>query len=197
MSYPNTPVLDLQVTDTAADSPLDYSSRVNDDQQLSSSLAAIDTFAGNVTGSMGFTMFMLSGSVSDMLGDSGIIGSEYNRLCDRVIQEVIAWATTSGSGGVTTIDVLVQQGSVQPANFSTIYLGNNVYRPAVSSSLGNFGMSKTGASNFVSGSNMVWKKGSLLQAKLLTVAGAAGVSGQKNLTVQIFWKPSGSYGAGA
>jgi hypothetical protein len=160
---------------------------------ISGAFEAIDQFVGQVTGSAYFTAFILNtGSAADLQTSvgAGFVGAEYNRSQDRIITEVVAWAQNSGSGGVSTVDVLVQQGQVFPANFGSIFT-NNALRPAVSSSLGNFGISKS--STFVSGSNMVWKAGTLLQAKLLTAAVGTGVNAQNGLTVQVYWKPSSSW----
>lgn len=197
MAYPNTVVLQLPVPDTAG-VPTDYQDRLGNDQALSASHVVIDQFAAGMTGSACYTIWAIAtGSATDFQGLGGlnnILGLEFNRSQDRVIQEVVAYHIASGSGGVTTVDVLVQQGATQPANFSTVFKSaNNADKLALSSSAGNFGIARQAA--FVSGSNMVWPKGTLLQAKILTTAGGTGLNAETGLTVQIFWKPSGSYGA--
>lgn len=200
MSYPNTPVLGLQVPDTAGDG-LGYGDRLGDDQQLSSSLTAIDTFAGNMTGSACFTMFCpASGSVMDLSpggtdAAAGVLGVEYNRSCDRVIQEVVAFVAASGSNpaAVARVDVGIQQGTTFPANFGSIFT-NAVFKPVISGSTGAYTPAK--ASTFVSGTNTVWRAGTLLKANVDLASGiAAGLGAMRGLTVQVFWKPTGSYGA--
>lgn len=158
-------------------------------EELDNNLEKINEFAADLTGSM-VTRFSVSGAIVDRLSDAGFIGASFTNT-DRVITEVIAYAGTSGSGGVTRIDVQIQQGSVQPANFSSIF-SNNAYKPALSSSIGN--LIPVSGSTFVSGSNMLWRARSMLKVIADTAAGATGLSGQDNVTVEVFWKPSGSYG---
>lgn len=189
------PVLGIPRADLTDRDVRSYGAELDLETSININRLNTDQFAAFATGSM-YSLFQISGSTSDNLGDAGGLGAEYNRACDRVIQEVVAFAATSGSGGVSTIDVLVQQGV--GGNFSSIFgpLGgptNNAMRVALSSSAGNYGLAKSGQSNMVSGSNMVWPKGTLLKCQLVTAAGAAGVSGQKGLIVQVFWSPSGSY----
>ena len=142
-----------------------YHERAAFDAAGDSTLGKIDAFAGKVTGSFQ-THFAAPGSGSNatVLLNSilplGYLGSAFSPI-DRVITEVLAWAATSGSGGVTRVDVQVQQGSTQPANFSSIF-SNNAYKPALSSSLGNF--YRVSATTFVSGTNMVWAASSSLIA---------------------------------
>jgi len=163
------------------------------ESQLNSHRDKIDLWAGFTTASF-YSLFQVSGSTSDNLGDAGGVGAEFNPTCDRVIQEVVAFAATSGSGGVTTIDCLVQQGV--GGNFSSIFgpLGgpsNAAMRVALSSSLGNYGIATS--HGFVSGTNMVWPRGTILKTQLTTAAGAAGPNGQKGLIIQVRWTPSGSF----
>lgn len=189
------PVLGLQRAEVASFDLRQYTVEVDLENVLNGNRTTLDQFAAYTTSSL-YSLFQISGSTSDNLGDAGGLGAEYNRSQDRVIQEVIAFAATSGSGGVSTIDVQVQQGP--GGNFASIFgpLGgppNNAMRVALSASLGNYGIARSGQSNMVSGSNMLWPRGTLLKCQLTTAAGAAGVSGQKGLIVQVFWTPSGSY----
>jgi len=189
----SSPVLGLTRVDLG-EGPWTYQKAVDVENALNRERDLIDAMTGFLTASC-YTMFQISGSAADNLGDAGGLGAEYNRVTDRVIQEVVAFAATSGSGGVSTIDIQIQQGP--GGNFSSIFgpggSSNNVFKSALSSSLGNYGISKVSNLNFVSGSNMVWPKGTLLRAVLTTAAGTSGVGGQKGLIVQVFWSPSGSF----
>ena len=207
MSYPKTPVIGLQTPDNAGIPGArggDYADIVTNDQTLSSSLSNLDAFAGLMSASCYSIFGPSSGSLADLLagGNNDGFGAEFTRT-DRVIQEVVAWVANTGSGGVTTVDVLIQQGAVQPANFASIFQ-TNATRPCISGGLGGTqaaltigpsGSSKT----FVSGSTMLWPAGTLMQVKMTTAAGASGASLSKasGLTVQVFWKPSASFYAGA
>ena len=157
--------------------------------KIDNGFEAVNEFAGLVTGSFSLT-FKTSGSSAGLLGqNAGVIGAAYTRE-DNVIREVVAWAASSGSGGVTRIDVDIQQGVA--GNFSSIF-SNSAFKPAVSSSLGNYGIARS--ASFVSGSDMVWRAGTLIRAQLETAAGVEAASAQSGLTVQVFYTPSGSYGA--
>lgn len=184
----NTPVIDLELEDTITNPP-HYTVNLERDRVDTANGSKIDTWAGHVSASFS-TILEQSGSASDLLGNGAYIGAAYTPV-DRVIKEIVCWAHTSGSAGVSRIDVKVQQGPA--GNFSTIF-SNNAFKPALSSSLGNFGLAKS--STFVSGSNMVWPAGTLIQAIFDTAAGTAGLNGQKNVTVDIRWVPSASFGSG-
>lgn len=197
MPYPNTTTLQLQVPDRAAVPSNDYAGEVGLDQALSSSLVLVDEAVARHTGSCVTTFMPTTGSVLDLIGGtdmgSGIMGVEYNRGCDRVILEVIGLAHASGSNpaGKAEVDIEVQQGVVQPANFSSIFT-NVAFKLAHS---GSHGLGPSRASTFVSGSNMVWRAGSCLRAVIDATSGlGAGLSAMRGLTVQVFWKPSGSLG---
>lgn len=194
MSYPNTSVLQLPVPDTAAEQPMSYQGRLANDQALSGALVNLDDNAARVSGSF-YSLFSMSGAVIDVMGSdggAGVLGVEYTRT-PRIIQEVVAWAAASGSGVlVTRLDVQVQQGPA-PANFSSIY-SNNAFKPAISSSLGNYGVSRT--ATFVSGAGaMPWPANTLLKVSVDAAHAGAGLNAQRHITCQVFWKPSGSYGA--
>ena len=158
MSYPNTTNLALQVPDRASAAKNNFLDQVTLDQQLSASLSILDA----------------------AVGAAGVIGSAFNDGANRSISRVVAWAQQSGSGGVSRVDV--QFGLT---TFASIF-SNNTFKPAVSSSLGDFGqVSKTA---FVSGSAQVWPAGTTLKAILDTVAGDATTGAQKGLVVQVIWK---------
>jgi hypothetical protein len=154
-----------------------------------------------MTGSACFTIFApITGSVMDISPGgtdqgAGILGMEYNRVGNRVLLEAVAYVSATGSNpnGVARVDIQVQQGPVQPANFSTVFLGNAT-KLAVSGSSGLSPIKASGAS-FVSGTNTIWPAGTLLLAKVDLASGIqAGLGAMRGLVVQLFWKPTGSYG---
>lgn len=184
-----TPVIGLEPLNSAGVPP--HPTRDLEEDRVSNvNCDIVDAFVGHVSASLSSLLCMSSGSASDNLDDGGVIGAAYTPT-NRIIREIVCWAHKSGSGGVSRIDVDIQQGV--GGNFSSIFT-NNAFKPALSSSLGNFGLAR--ASTFVSGSNMVWPAGTLIRANLETAAGAAGLSGQKGVTVDVRWVPSGSYGTG-
>ena len=189
MPYPNTKVLQLGVPDTFSVQTNDKTSELANDQLVVTAHTTLDAFAGFTTASCCYSMFVVpTGSYGYLnspgyIGHQGVFGAEYARQ-DRTFVEAVAWAAASGSGGVSTIDV--QVGLV---NFQSVF-ASTASMLAVSASLGNYGLSKSSA--WVSGSNTRWPAGMLMRAQLLTAVTAAGPSDQEVLTVQIFWKPSGS-----
>lgn len=156
-------------------------------QAITADLAAIDAFAAHVTASF-VTTFHYSGSAADLL--TGDFGSAHYATADRIVTNVVCWAATSGSGGVTTIDVQKQLGA--GLGFASLFSGSAVARPALSASVGNYGIVST--TSFVSGTSPIWSAGTLMRSVVLSAAGGTGLNGQKGLTVQVFWAPSGSYG---
>lgn len=176
---PGSPILDLEPVDTATPNGPRYSERVEQDGINNTNLDTIDAFAGWVTASFS-TVLRTSGTVSEQLASD--IGSAYATY-NRVITGVKAWHARSGSGGVTTVNVLRQEDGVGGALVS-IY-SNAAFYPAVSQSLGNYGIASGGT---ISGS--LWKAGTVIVARP-TTAGAT----SQDLHVQILWRPSGSYGA--
>ncbi len=188
----NSPVLGLPRLEVASFDLRQYSVEVDLENALNQARQNIDQMVGLLTGTC-YTDFHVSSSFDGLAGGADV-GSAYTRQ-DRVIQEVVAWAGASGSGGVTTIDVQVQG----PAgNFCSIFgpLGaasNAAMRPALSSSLGNYGIARSGQTLMVSGSNMVWKAGTLMKCLFTTAAGAVDGSAQKNIDVYVHWSPSGSF----
>ena len=161
----------------------------------------IDSWVGKASASFVSTFFGTSGSVLDMSiagtdQGAGVMGMAYNKLQDRVITDVVGFTAASGSAptGVVRVDVQVQQGAAQPANYSTIFLSNPV-KLAVSGSAAN-GPVSVGSTTFVSGSNMVWPKGTCLKVGADQTANVqAGLSAMRGLTVQVCWRQSGSYGS--
>ena len=148
---------------------------------LSPVLPAYDAFVGAVTGSSETIFRLQSDSYSNATRDIGADKPGYA----RVITGVSCFAELSGSGGVTTVDVLMQDaGGV----FNSIFSGSNTQRPAVSASIGNYVVvSKT---SFLTSS---WPAGQILRANLLNAAGDATTGAQKGLSCIVYWRPSGSF----
>mgnify|MGYP001567576845 CR=1 FL=1 len=177
MSYPNTTVLQLPVPDKASTPVNSFVDRVADDQLLSSSLVAIDQFASAVTGSMSSVVFV-SGNLAPF--KTQVVYAEIANT-PRVISQVVAFAQNSGSGGVTSVDVEL---SSSAAGFQTIF-ANAAARAKVSSSLGNYGIARSAAPVTAS-----WNAGALMRVVLYS-----DTIDQASLSVNVMWKPSGSYGA--
>lgn len=171
-------VLNLETANSAG-GPVAYPERLEDDRVENSNRDKLDAWAGVVSGSF-CTRFFVSGTVTANQGMD--IGCEYAQV-DRVITEVVAYAPVSGSGGVTRINVLRQQDGPGQA-FVSIY-SNDAFKPALSASLGNYGIARGGE---ISGS--VWAAGTLLKATFDTAATL-----QRDVTVCVMWKPRFSYGA--
>lgn len=181
-----TPVLNLTLPDNYTYPP-HPTVRLQNDQDVSSSLNKVDSFVGHVTASH-FETFFVSGAIAGQLGSgtgsSGPgAGKFYGPLVyaptDRIITEVVAFQRMSGSGGVTRVNVLT--GS-KNNTFVSVF-SNNALKPAVSAANGDFSVSST--KTFV---NTTWPKGYLLGVALDTVCDGPAA----DLTVHVFWKPSGS-----
>lgn len=183
----NTPVLNLETADTTS-APPHYTVRVEDDRIENANKDKVDAFCGHVSASFCET-FYVSGSIAGHLGSGSgslVAGSEfYGGLRyaprSRIITEIIAYQRMSGSNGVTVVNALT--GSKNNV-FGSIF-SNLVFKPTLSASAGDFtvGSTKTFSDNR-------WPAGKMLGVALdsVTAAGA-------DLTVQVFWKPSASYGA--
>lgn len=173
----NTPTLNIEHVDVTSNPP-HFTKDLETERVLNALVDDSDTWAGKVTSSF-YSSVIVTGSAEVNLGT---IGSWYTPV-DRVIKEVVAWAAFSGSGGVTRVDCAVQG----PAgNFVSVF-SDNALKPAVSASLGDFGIAKS--STFISGSNMRWAAGKLMRVSLDTAATTL----QRQLTVQVSWYPSGSW----
>lgn len=164
---------------------------------ISGALEQIDQFAGTMTGSAFYSTFCpVTGSVIDMSpGGShqaaGVMGLEYNRQSDRVVTEVVLMAAASGSNpaGVVRVDVQIQN-AANDSRYSSIF-SNNAFKPAFSGSTG-FGLAL--ASTFVSGSNQVWKKGTVMKVIADLQGGIqTGLGAMSGLQAMVYWKPSASY----
>lgn len=177
MSYTPTNVLQLQVPDEASAPRNSYPDQLSNDQQLSSSLVALDQFAASVTGSMSSVVFV-SGNLAPF--KTQVVYAEIANT-PRVISHVVAFAQNSGSGGVTSVDVEL---SSSAAGFQTIF-ANDAARAKVSSSLGNYGIARSAAPVTAS-----WNAGALMRVVLYS-----DTVDQASLSVNVMWKPSGSYGA--
>lgn len=170
--------LNLEPANSAGE-PYTYPNRVEDDRIENANATSVDAFAGKLTSSFCSTFFVSGTSTANLGMD---IGAEYSPI-NKVITEVLAFCPVSGSGGVTTIDVQRQQDGVGTA-FVSIF-SNAAFRPALSSSLGNYGIAR---SSTISGT--LWPAGTILKASFTTAATL-----QRDVTVVVTWKPSASYGA--
>ena len=183
MSNQNTPVLQLQVPDTAG-VPLDYGDRLGNDQSLSSSLNGLDAFVGLLTGSLKHHAAM-SGNIATMVGQP--LGVFYVRS-PITLTEMVAWASTSGSGGVTSLDVQLSS-SLTGGTFQSVF-ANAANRANVSASFGNYGLAST--KTFQTSSIPA---GVLLRLQVISAAGdATAPNAQNNVTADLFYKPTFTYG---
>lgn len=177
---PGSPVLDLEPVDVATQG-LAYTERLDLDNTINGNFDAVDAFSGQLTASYS-TTFKTSGVMSTLLtSDIGSAYADYN----RVIVGVKAWAANSGSGGVTRINVLRQQDGVGGALVS-IY-SNNAFKCALS------GGSAHASYKVFSGGTMsgtLWPAGTVLVVRPETAADL-----MSDVTVQVNWKPSGTYGS--
>ena len=190
----NSPVLGLPRVEIATNDVRQYNVEVDMENAINQGRQNVDQMAGLLTSSC-YSNFTVSSSFDGLAGGSDV-WAEFTRT-DRILQEVVCWAAASGSGGVTTVDIQVQ-GTPGAAAFTSIFgpLGgpaNSAMKPALSASLGNYGLARSGQTLMTSGSNTVWKAGSLMKCVFSTAAGAVGGSAQKNIVVQVFWSPSGSF----
>ena len=192
---PFTPTLGLVRLDIVDDIG-SKTGQLNIEGGLTADRVALDKFAAQTSASF-YTLFHLSGSASDNMGDDRVIGSAFNPMCNRIIQEVVAWAEKSGSGGVTQIDAQLQING-QNDTWQSIFGApggspNPACQLALSSSLGNYGMASSTWTKMTGSHNTVWGAGSMLRCVMSSSAGAAGVSGQKGVTVMVRWANSGSF----
>ena len=179
----NSPVLNLEQLDVETRPP-HYNERVEEDRIVNDSRDKVDAWAGHVTASFCSTFAINSGTADTRLAVDDVIGMEYVRS-DRVIVGCTAFASMSGSGGVTTVDIQVSSSADgADAAWNSIWT-NDAHRPAVSASLGDYGLASS-ASPVRSGT---LRAGNKVRCRLLSAATTL----QKNLTVQLWWKPSASY----
>lgn len=132
--------------------------------------------------------FPLSGAISDNVA-LNMGGPRYNDGCDKIITAVTFQVTNSGSGGVSRVDIRKGAAGAAMGTDKSIF-SHQEFRPAVSSSAGNYAVNRT--TTFVEASAS-WSRGQQLEVVVLAAAGAAGLSGQTNPVVSVWWKPSGSY----
>ncbi len=140
----------------------------------------------SLTGSM-CTRFVMSGAVGDNIGL--FLGApDYNDGCDRIITAVTVQCVKSGSGGVTRLDV--RKGVPGPMLTDKSIFAHQEFRPALSSSAGDFGLGRT---TTVVAASASWARGQQVAVHVLAAAGASGLDGQTGLCATVWWKPSGSY----
>lgn len=182
-----TPILQLNSIDLSdpAYDPRSYPARVDFDAALDTSLAAVDTFAGRLTASF-CTRFYLTASLPEAITVAPPIGVDY-ASGPRILQEVVAFAFRSGSGaGVTVFDVKMTDGA---GTFNSVF-SNLAFRPALSNSLGDYGVARANVFRTAS-----WDPGRIIRLDVLGTTGGTGLGAQAGVNVLVFWKPSGSYGA--
>jgi hypothetical protein len=192
---PFTPTLGLVRLDIVDDIGT-KAGQLNIEGGLTADRNALDHFAAQTSASF-YTLFHLSGAASDNMGDDRVIGSAFNPLNNRIIQEVLAWAEKSGSGGVTQIDLQRQVGGQSDVWASILGAPGGSPNPAcqlaLSSSLGNYGVASATWTKMTASHNAVWGAGTMVRAVMSSSAGAAGVSGQKGVTVMVRWANSGAF----
>jgi len=128
--------------------------------------------------------FSISGSVTDNVG-LYLDGARYNDGCTRTITGVTIQCVNSGSGGVTRVDV--RKSVPGPMLTDKSIFSHQEFRPALSSSAGDFGVGRT---TTVIAASASWARGEQVAVSVLASAGAAGYSAQTGLTVRIWWKPA-------
>lgn len=169
-------VINLESQNTAA-TPMSYDNRLEEDRVDNANADKVGAYIGNTTASFS-TRFFVSGTVSNNL--TTVLAS-YSPI-NRILTEVVAFSAQSGSGGVTRFDVQRQEDGVGGA-FRTVF-SNNVYKPILSASAGTFTPVST---KTFSGS--LWPAGTLLKVLLDSAAVL-----QSDVTLEVFWRPSASYG---
>lgn len=188
----NSHVLALSASDLAG-LPTHYTARLDDDNRENYNRDAIDAFAGHLTASF-CEVFHVSGALANHLGQGSVHGGEYygglryNASGPRHIVKVLAFTSMTGSGGVTTVDV--QKGTGRPTSNESLF-SDLVFKVNLSASDGN---SAAESSTFAA-SSQSWAAGEFLGVCLDEVAAGSGVNEPQDLVVQVYWKPSASYGS--
>lgn len=177
----NSPILGLEDQNYQGVVPGGYPERVEIDRVANQNKTSIDRLVGQVTSSFS-TNVNVSGNIADHIGQP--LAAAFTRA-PRIITQVVAFASTSGSGGVTELDVQI---SASNGGFISIF-GNAAQRANISSSLGDYGLARSAVTG------ALWPANARMRVVAISAAGAAGVaaSAQNNVTVEVFWKPSGSY----
>lgn len=194
----NTPILGLERPDLTV-YPLDsYPAKVEAERILSGSVDKLDSWAGMVSSSFVETFFVSSSLANGHVGTAtgsiplsspGFYGGLRYAPTDRIITNVVAWQRMSGSGGITTVNVLTGS-SAGNLTFGSIF-PNDAAKANVSAALGDFKVVSTNQFG-----SREWLAGRLLGIQLDAVTGGT-LAVNHDLTVQVFWKPSASYAAGA
>lgn len=179
----NTFTLNLENQDTATTSP-QYDNRLEEDRLTNANASKIDAWVGKATGSFQ-TMFYVSGALSTLLGNAQPYGGIAVAEEDRVITQVSLVMAVTGTAGVTTFDVLLQENI---GNTPTTIFRTDAVRPHRSASqdatnLWDVSYSRT----FLTSS---WGKGKALIAHVKEAGTAASTA-----ALIIHWKPSASYGS--
>jgi len=177
----NSPILDMETANYAA-TQKGYAERVEDDRIENANRDKIDVWAGQVTGSFS-TVFYVSGTISERLGNSEPYGGMAVAQENRVITEVSLVMSVTGTSGVNTFDVLRQE--TAGAAPVTIFLTDDV-RPYITSSADATNLYDVASATNISGS--AWDKGRVLMVNIKEAATAA-----SDASVVVHWKPSASY----
>jgi hypothetical protein len=171
-------VLGLSSVDFGHNGALSYPDRVDEQNILNADMQAVDAFAGQVTGSFA-SSFFVHGNLTSGSFAGEVVHAEYAPVA-RVIKEVVAFARDNGDALVTSVDVQLSSS----AGWASIY-SNASFRPNVSASIGAGGIARSSAQ-----STSAWNAGQVMRVVLQSVA-----TDQKDLSVNVIWKPSGSYSA--
>jgi hypothetical protein len=175
----SSPVLGLASASWAAVVPGGYAERLDLENTVTGNAAKVDAWAGTVTGSMFLDVF-ISGALDSKEGQ--VVKMMYTPI-PLVLKELVAVAAHSGAAGVTSVDI--QKQDTVGGAFGSVFL-NAAAMAKVSSSLGDFSIGK--ANSFKSNSGSLGA-GMILKVVLNTVA-----QNQQDLSIQLFFAPSASYG---
>lgn len=179
----NTPILNLEEVNSAG-VPAHYTRDLEDDRVENGNIDKIDDWAGSVSGAFCETFFV-SGALASHVGEP-YGGIRFNSGGPKTIVRVNAIQANSGSGGVTRVDVRKAPNGSFPAVSYSLF-SNNVFKAILSASAGRYTAAQT--TTFAAGSSS-WDPG-----QTLTVWPDSVTDGpSSDLTVQVWWRPSASYG---
>lgn len=168
-------VLGLETQNYAAVIPGGFPERVESDRIVNTNDGKIDAALGILTSSFCSTFFV-SGAISECIMKT--VGADISNL-SRTFRHYKVMSATSGSGGVTTLDVQLSSSAGWTSIFS-----NDRLRPHLSSS--DQVMINSG-STF---STATWSADQALRVTVKEAAGSSGANGQVGVTLVLFWKPA-------
>jgi hypothetical protein len=160
----------------------DYHDQLEVDRVSNANKDKVDLFVGQLSASFS-TKFYASGTLSTRLAPDDFYGGQAYARHDRIIEEVVITSPIIGSSGVTTIDIERQEDGVAGA-FVSIF-ADLVFKPILSQSVG---ADVPQSTTTISGT--LWPAGTLIRAHVDEAA-----VDQADTLVEVFWRPSGSYGA--